>query len=204
MGGMAAQIPITRDPVANAAAMEKVRADKLREVLAGHDGTWVAHPGLIALAEEIFDSKMPTPNQLQVRRADVQVSRDQLIAPATGSITRAGFLNNIDVCVRYVAAWLDGLGCVPIHHLMEDAATAEISRSQLWQWLHVGGLSLDDGTPLDFQLFDQALATIADRVDLQGQIGARQFAEAVALLGDWTHAEDLIEFLTLPSYQRLP
>jgi len=87
---------------------------------------------------------------------------------------------------------------------MEDAATAEISRSQLWQWLHVGGLSLDDGTPLDFQLFDQALATIADRVDLQGQIGARQFAEAVALLGDWTHAEDLIEFLTLPSYQRLP
>jgi malate synthase len=204
MGGMAAQIPISRDPDANEAAMAKVRADKQREVAAGHDGTWVAHPGLIPIAQGIFDAGMPTPNQLHLARDDVSVSRDALIAPSTGTITRAGFLNNIDVCVRYVAAWLDGLGCVPIHHLMEDAATAEISRAQLWQWLHVGGLHFDDGTPLDFAAFDQALASIRDRVDPAGLPGEQMFDEAARLLGEWTHASELVEFLTLPCYERLP
>ncbi len=203
MGGMAAQIPISRDPEANEIAMTKVRADKQREVGAGHDGTWVAHPGLIPIAQGIFDAGMPTPNQLHVTRDDVTVTRDALITPSTGTITRAGFLNNIDVCVRYVAAWLDGLGCVPIHHLMEDAATAEISRAQLWQWLHVGGLQFDDGTPLDFAAFDAAIASIRDRVDPAGLPGEQMFDEATRLLSAWTHADELVEFLTLPCYERL-
>jgi malate synthase len=203
MGGMAAQIPISRDAEANEVAMAKVRADKQREVSAGHDGTWVAHPGLIPIAQGIFDAGMPTPNQLHVRSDDVTVTRDALITPSTGTITRAGFLNNIDVCVRYVAAWLDGLGCVPIHHLMEDAATAEISRAQLWQWLHVGGLHFDDDTVLDFAAFDAAIAAIRERVDPSGLPGEQKFDEAVALLSAWTHAEELVEFLTLPCYERL-
>ncbi|MEO7051948.1 MAG: malate synthase A, partial [Rhodanobacter sp.] len=140
MGGMAAQIPIKGDEAANEAALAKVRADKLREVQAGHDGTWVAHPALVAVAQEIFDQYMPAPNQLGKLREDVQVSREQLLAAPGGTITRAGFDNNVEVCLRYTAAWLDGLGCVPIHHLMEDAATAEIARAQLWQWLHHDGV----------------------------------------------------------------
>ncbi len=204
MGGMAAQIPIARDPAVNEAAMAKVRADKLREVKAGHDGTWVAHPGLIPIAQAIFDEHMPGPNQVHVGRAEVEVSRDQLITPSPGSISRAGFLNNIDVCVRYVAAWLDGLGCVPIHDLMEDAATAEISRAQLWQWLHVGGLKLDDGTSVDFALFEQALASIDTRVERAGLPGESRFDEAARLLGEWTRSDQLIEFLTLPCYELLP
>jgi malate synthase len=203
MGGMAAQIPIARDLAANDAAMDKVRADKLREVKAGHDGTWVAHPGLIPIAQAIFDEYMPTLNQLHVLRDDVKVHRDQLIAPSSGTVTRTGFLNNIDVCVRYVAAWLDGLGCVPIHNLMEDAATAEISRAQLWQWLHVGGQKLDDGTPIDMALFDSALASIRERVDPLGLPGESRFDEAAGLLGEWTRSAELIEFLTLPCYQLL-
>lgn len=135
MGGMAAQIPIRDDAAANAAALARVRADKLREVTAGHDGTWVAHPGLIAVAREVFDARMPGPSQLDNRREDVHVEAADLLQPCLGTITRAGFENNVEVCVRYLAAWLDGNGCVPIHHLMEDAATAEIARAQLWQWL---------------------------------------------------------------------
>ncbi|HWU52211.1 MAG TPA: malate synthase A, partial [Tahibacter sp.] len=124
MGGMAAQIPIRNDEVANEVALQKVREDKLREVRDGHDGTWVAHPALVPVAREVFDAHMPTPNKLHVERPDVHVTRDALIAPCGGTITRAGFENNVEVCLRYLAAWLDGLGCVPIHHLMEDAATA--------------------------------------------------------------------------------
>jgi malate synthase len=136
MGGMAAQIPISNDEAANEAAMARVRADKLREAEAGHDGTWVAHPALIPIARAIFDERMPGPHQQGVARDDVRVSRDELLAPSPGTVSRAGFDGNVEVCVRYLAAWLDGNGCVPIHHLMEDAATAEIARAQLWQWLH--------------------------------------------------------------------
>jgi malate synthase len=203
MGGMAAQIPINDDPVANEEALARVRADKLREVLAGHDGTWVAHPGLIPVARAVFDEHMPGPNQVARRREDINAARDTLIAPPSGSISRAGFLANIDICVRYTAAWLDGLGCVPIHHLMEDAATAEISRAQLWQWLHVGGQRLDDGSAIDFALFDAALAAVAERLPKQGLPGQARIAEAAALLGELTHAEELAEFLTLPAYERL-
>jgi len=204
MGGMAAQIPISGDPVANEAALERVRADKLREASAGHDGTWVAHPGLIPLAMQIFDEKMPGANQvLSAPRDDVVVDRDQLLAVPTGTISRAGLLGNIDVCVRYLAAWLDGLGCVPIHHLMEDAATAEISRAQLWQWLHVGGQTLDDGTPIDFALFDAALAGCADRLPNEGLPGQLRISEAIDMLGELTRSEELAEFITLPAYRKL-
>lgn len=203
MGGMAAQIPINHDPAANAAALARVRADKEREVKAGHDGTWVAHPGLIALAREIFDAHMPGPNQLARRRDDVRVGRDDLIAVPQGTITRAGFLNNIDVCVRYVAAWLDGSGCVPIHHLMEDAATAEIGRAQLWQWLHVGGQRLDNGTPIDFALFDHSIAEVASRLPKHGLPGQQRIAEAAWMLAEWTHARTLPDFLTAAAYARL-
>ena len=204
MGGMAAQIPISGDPLANAQAIARVCADKLREVGAGHDGTWVAHPALIQVAQEIFDAHMHGPNQLHVLRNDVAVSRDDLIRPSVGTITRVGFDNSVEVCVRYLAAWLDGQGCVPIHWLMEDAATAEICRTQLWQWLHHGGLHLDDGAPVDFSLFDQALlalpAKLADRMRLPG---ASKINEAIALLDQLTHAEELADFLTLSAYEKI-
>ncbi|HZX70947.1 MAG TPA: malate synthase A [Rhodanobacter sp.] len=214
MGGMAAQIPIKGDAAANEAALAKVRADKLREVQAGHDGTWVAHPALVAVAQEIFDEYMPTPNQLGVLRKDVQVNREQLLAAPNGTITRAGFDNNVEVCLRYTAAWLDGLGCVPIHHLMEDAATAEIARAQLWQWLHhadvpAGGkpagpdLQFPDHAPIDFALFDHAVATHTHRLRDSQHPGAVRAGAAAALLTAMTHADQLGDFLTLPAYEQL-
>ncbi|URL58331.1 malate synthase A [Luteibacter flocculans] len=203
MGGMAAQIPIRGDEAANEAAMVKVRADKLREVTAGHDGTWVAHPALVPIAQAVFDEHMPTPNQLHVTRDDVRVTRDALIAPAIGTITRQGFDNNVEVCLRYTAAWLDGMGCVPIHHLMEDAATAEIARSQLWQWLHHGPLEFSDHAPITGALFDHALASHCHRLKESQHPGARRAEEAAALIAALTHAEELRDFLTLPAYEHL-
>lgn len=215
MGGMAAQIPISGDEAANEVAMAKVRADKLREVTAGHDGTWVAHPALIPLAREIFDERMPTPNQRHVLREDVWVTRDDLIKPSLGTISRAGFEGNVEVCVRYLAAWLDGNGCVPIHWLMEDAATAEIARTQLWQWLHhadqpVGrvppgdGLHLDDGTQVDFALLERAFINLPGRLGDRARMpGASRINEAIGVLDRLTHAEVLEDFLTLPAYARL-
>jgi malate synthase len=209
MGGMAAQIPIRDDAEANAAALSRVRADKLREVTAGHDGTWVAHPALIPLAREVFDARMPGPHQRHVAREDVHVTRDDLLRPVLGTITRAGFENNVEVCVRYLAAWLDGNGCVPIHHLMEDAATAEIARAQLWQWLHFcddgsAPLCLDDGTPVDFALLERALIGLPSRLgDPRRVPGAARVAEAIGMLDRLTHAEELAAFLTLPAYERI-
>ena len=204
IGGMAAQIPISGDPQANEKALDRVRADKLREVSAGHDGTWVAHPALIALAKEIFNAHMPTPNQRQLLREDVRTTRDDLIRPSVGTITRAGFDNNVEVCVRYLAAWLDGQGCVPIHWLMEDAATAEISRAQLWQWLHHGDLHLADGTPVDFTLFDRALLSLPSRLaDRMRLPGGERINDAIALLDELTHADELADFLTLAAYEKI-
>jgi malate synthase len=204
LGGMAAQIPIAGDEAANETALARVRADKEREAGAGHDGTWVAHPALIPIAREIFDTRMPQANQLENLRGDVVPSRDALLQVPVGTITRAGFENNVEVCVRYLAAWLDGNGCVPIHWLMEDAATAEISRAQLWSWLRHGGLHLDDGTPLDETLFDRALlglpAKLGDRLRLPG---AKKIEQAIALLEQLTHDEELADFLTLPAYELL-
>ena len=209
LGGIAAQIPISGDAQANEAALDQVRADKLREARAGHDGTGLAHPGLIPLARQIFDAHMPGANQLQVARDPRPISRDDLIAPAAGTITRAGLLNNIDVCVRYLAAWLDGHGCVPIHHLMEDAATAEIARAQLWQWLHfperAGGraLTLEDGSAIDFSLFDAALQRIGERLPRRGLPGQSRLTQAAWLLAELTHARALTDFLTLTAYPHL-
>jgi len=209
MGGMAAQIPIKGEEAANEAALAKVRADKLREVQAGHDGTWVAHPALVPVAQEIFDRYMPTPNQLDVLREDVRASREQLLAAPAGTITRAGFDNNVEVCLRYTAAWLDGLGCVPIHHLMEDAATAEIARAQLWQWLHHAdgpnseALEFPDHAPIDFALFDHAVAAHVHRLRDSRHPGAARADDAAALLSTMTHASTLGDFLTLPAYDQL-
>ncbi len=204
MGGMAAQIPINHDAAANEQAMARVRADKLREVTAGHDGTWVAHPALIPVARAIFDEYMPAANQHNVLRRDVQVCRDDLIAPCAGTITRAGFENSVEVCVRYMAAWLDGNGCVPIHNLMEDAATAEISRSQIWQWLHAGNQHLDDGTAIDFALLQSTLRALPARLgDTAALPGGGRIAQAIDLLDELSRADGLAEFLTLPAYRQI-
>ncbi|TAA25463.1 malate synthase A [Pseudoxanthomonas winnipegensis] len=203
MGGMAAQIPINNDPAANEQAMARVRADKLREVTAGHDGTWVAHPALIPVAMEIFDAHMPGANQHGVARADVHIGRDDLIRPSTGTITRAGFEGNVEVCVRYLAAWLDGNGCVPIHWLMEDAATAEISRTQIWQWLHTDGLHLDDGTAIDLALLETTLKRLPTRLGDAALPGAAKVPQAIALLDQLSRSDTLAEFLTLPAYAQI-
>ncbi|CAN5676838.1 malate synthase A [soil metagenome] len=202
MGGMAAQIPIANDDVANAKAMAQVQADKLREVTAGHDGTWVAHPALIPLAREVFDAHMPGPHQQHVVRQDVQADREALLRTPHGSISRKGFDDNVEVCVRYLAAWLDGQGCVPIHGMMEDAATAEIARAQLWQWLHHGA-HLDDDTPIDFALFEAALLDLPSRLATEAVPGRARLGEAIAMLRALTHDSALAEFLTLPAYELL-
>ena len=209
MGGMAAQVPIAGDAEANDAALARVRADKEREARAGHDGTWVAHPALVPIAKAVFDATMPGPHQHHVARDDVAVDRDALLAPPPGTITRAGFDGNVEVCVRYLAAWLDGSGCVPIHWLMEDAATAEIARAQLWQWLHAadsGGapVHLADGTVVDDCLFAQALLNLPSRLAAEGPMpGAARVPEAIELLETLTRSDVLQDFLTLPAYERL-
>ena len=213
MGGMAAQIPISIDSQANEQALSRVRADKLREVTAGHDGTWVAHPALIPLAREIFDARMPQPNQQDVVRDDVEVAAADLLKPSRGTITAKGFEGNVEVCVRYLAAWLDGNGCVPIHWLMEDAATAEIARAQLWQWLHFDAdpnrpgrqpLHLEDGTPMDFALLERALIGLPSSLAAEGDFpGKTRVPEAIELLVELTRSDTLAEFLTLPAYERL-
>jgi malate synthase len=205
MGGMAAQIPIRNDPEANAAAMARVRADKLREANAGHDGTWIAHPGLAEIALEAFDAVMKGPNQLQVLRQDANVTAADLLQVPDGPITDEGLRHNIRVGVQYVEAWLGGLGCVPLYHLMEDAATAEISRAQVWQWLRHGART-DDGRPVTIRRFDAAL-----KEELQviaREIGAERYSNgnfpaAAALFGDMIRKPDFDEFLTLPAYERL-
>ena len=203
MGGMAAQVPINNDAEANEVAMARVTADKVREARAGHDGTWVAHPGLIPIAQKAFSDAVTGDNQLHVLRDDVQVSAADLLKPSLGTVTRAGFDGNVEVCVRYLAAWLSGNGCVPIHNLMEDAATAEISRAQLWQWIHHGALHLEDGRAIDFDLLECALIGLPSRLIAANAIGADYIEEAIALLVELTHADTLADFLTVPAYRHL-
>jgi malate synthase len=205
MGGMAAQIPIKNDPAANEAALDKVRADKLREVNDGHDGTWVAHPGLVPIARDIFDARMKGPNQLDVLRGDVHVTAADLLRVPTGTRTEAGLRHNIRVGVQYLEAWLRGSGCVPLYNLMEDAATAEISRTQVWQWIHHRA-TLDDGRPITAELFRRALGEEMDA--LRASLGPARFAEgrfddAVALFERLSTARDCEDFLTLPAYELL-
>ncbi len=195
MGGMAAQIPIKNDPEANERALEKVRQDKLREVKAGHDGTWVAHPGLVGVAKQIFDEHMPGPNQIHVKREDVRVTREDLLRPHTGDITMSGLRANVDIGIQYLEAWLNGNGCVPIYNLMEDAATAEISRSQVWQWVRHGA-ALNDGTPVTPELVKQAIDE-----EVSSKPGTSNKKVAAGIFSDMMTRTDFQEFLTTAAYE---
>jgi malate synthase len=206
MGGMAAQIPVKNDPAANDEALAKVRADKEREAKDGHDGTWVAHPALVAVAAEVFDQWMPQPNQVNRKREDVSVTAAELIAVPAGTITEAGLRNNVSVGVQYIEAWLRGSGAVPIFNLMEDAATAEISRTQLWQWIrHPKGI-LDDGRKVTVELFRQTLAEELNKI--RSALGQEVYADskfdvAANLFDEITTNNEFVDFLTLPGYQYL-
>jgi malate synthase len=203
MGGMAAQIPIKNDPKANDEAIAKVRADKEREAGDGHDGTWVAHPGLVPVAMEVFDRLMPAPNQLE-RIPDVDVTAKDLLQIPQGTITEAGLRGNVSVSIQYLAAWLGGLGCVPINNLMEDAATAEISRAQIWQWIkHPAGV-LADGRKVTAELF--RAITREELGKLRAAVGEKRFAagnfeRAAALIDEITTAPQFETFITLPAYR---
>lgn len=204
MGGMAAQIPIKQDPAANDAALAKVRADKEREARDGHDGTWVAHPGLVQAALDAFGRYMPGPNQLHVQH-DVAITAAKLLEPLHGPITEKGVRWNLHVGVRYLEAWLGGSGAEPIHHLMEDLATSEISRSQLWQWLRFGA-KLDDGRPITAAMYDELLAD--ELRQIRAEYGADRydtghFKDAVELFMRLSKSEDFAEFLSLPAYELL-
>jgi malate synthase len=202
---MAAQIPIKNDPVANEIALDAVRQDKRREVADGHDGTWVAHPGLVPIAVEEFQ-RMTGENQVWRSRSDVDVTADQLLSvPLTPLISEQGIRTNVSVGVQYMEAWLRGSGCVPINNLMEDAATAEISRAQLWQWVRHGASTVE-GTPITVPLIDELMDQELGK--LSGAIGraafdAGRFADARRLFQQMTRADEFPEFLTTIAYELL-
>ena len=191
MGGMAAQVPIKNDRQANEQALEKVRQDKLREVNAGHDGTWVAHPGLVKVAKDIFDAHMPAANQISRKRDEVHVKAKDLLEVPEGEITEPGLRLNIDVGVKYLEAWLRGVGCVPIYNLMEDAATAEICRAQVWQWVR-NGSKLHDGRTVTAEMVRQMTGELA----VPDSKAARLFLQMMT-------ASDFPEFLTLSAYENI-
>lgn len=206
MGGMAAQIPIKGDPAANEVALARVRADKEREANDGHDGTWVAHPGLVPVALEAFDAVMKTPNQIHRSREDVQVTADDLLKfGPEAPITEAGLRLNINVGIQYLGAWLAGNGCVPVFNLMEDAATAEISRAQIWQWIRSPKGVLDDGRKVTVELFRQLLPEELAKVRqiLGPAYTEGKYEEAAELFDEITTSDEFVEFLTLPAYQRI-
>jgi len=205
MGGMAAQIPIKDDPAANDAALGKVRADKKREATDGHDGTWVAHPGLVAIAKEEFDAVMKEANQIARKRQDVNVGAADLLQIPPGGKSEAGLRQNINVGIGYIEAWLRGIGCVPLYNLMEDAATAEISRAQVWQWIRHQS-KLDDGRLVDVPLCRQIVAEELDKT--KAMVGAARFnagryQDAAKLFQDLIEQPEFAEFLTLSAYDRL-
>jgi len=204
MGGMAAQIPIKNDAAANESAISRVRADKDREANDGHDGTWVAHPGLVGIAKEAFDKVMRTPNQIAKQRPDVKVrAADLLDFHPNGPITEAGLRININIGIQYMGAWLAGIGCVPIFNLMEDAATAEISRAQIWHWIRSPLGVLDDGRKVSKQLFRELMPQELTKVrDMLGDKGyaAGKYEAGAKMFEELTLAEDFVEFLTLPAY----
>ncbi|HET8911197.1 MAG TPA: malate synthase A, partial [Ktedonobacteraceae bacterium] len=206
MGGMAAQIPIKSDPRANEEAMERVRADKHREAADGHDGTWVAHPGLVAIAMEEFDAVMKSPNQIDRKREDVHVTAADLLKVPDGTITENGVRSNINIALQYLESWLRGTGCVPIYNLMEDAATVEISRAQVWQWIRNPRGKLTDGRKVTIEMFRQFAREETEKI--KQMIGAEQFAgrkfsTANQILDRIISDEQFIEFLTLPAYAYL-
>jgi len=206
MGGMAAQIPIKNDPAANEAAMEKVRQDKLREVTDGCDGTWVAHPALVPIAKEIFDKHMPQPNQYDKQRPDINFgTKDLLDFQPEKPITENGLRLNISIGIQYLGSWLAGNGCVPVFNLMEDAATAEISRSQIWQWIRSPKGVLDDGRKVTVELFRKLVAEELPKI--RTYVGedawkAGKYEPAAKLFDEITTGE-YVDFLTLPAYRRI-
>ena len=208
MGGMAAQIPIKNDPAGHDKAIAKVREDKLREVSDGFDGTWVAHPGLVATALEVFDREMTTPNQIERQRDDVHTTAADMVRFEPHSpITEGGLRMNINITLQYLGSWLAGVGCVPIFNLMEDAATAEISRAQLWHWIRSPKGVLDDGRKVTISLFRQLLPQ--ELAAVRAEIGAARwtagkYEEAAAMLDRLTADEEFAEFLTLPAYEAIP
>ena len=206
MGGMAAQIPVKNNPEANDRAFDKVRVDKEREVTDGHDGTWVAHPALVKVAMGVFNEHMKTPNQIHRKREDVQVTAHDLLEVPDGIITEVGVRININVGIRYIASWLSGRGAAPIHHLMEDAATAEISRAQVWQWIrHPRGI-LEDGRKLTIRLYEKLRDEEVQRIrEGIGEVAylKGKFEEAIVIFDQLVKEEDFIDFLTIPSYENL-
>jgi malate synthase len=203
MGGMAAQIPIKSDPAANEAALAKVLADKEREAADGHDGTWVAHPGLVPIALKAFDQHMPQANQISRQREDVNATAAELLQPPQGTISEDGLRGNIRVGVQYLEAWLGGNGCVPLYNLMEDAATAEISRAQIWQWLKHNA-ALVDGRKITTQLYDELLPQEMARIEKEvGSVrfNSGNYARATKLFSEMSKSAEFAEFLTLPAYE---
>lgn len=206
MGGMAAQIPIKNDTAANEAALAKVKADKEREARAGHDGTWVAHPGLVPVARQVFDSFMLESNQIHSKlREDVQVQPTDLLSVPSGSITESGFRSNINVSLLYLESWLRGQGCVPLYNLMEDAATAEISRAQIWQWIRYDGGRFANGTRITQKLFESTLDREVEEIHkrLKGRGSESKLDLAAQILREITISDSFTEFLTLPAYEHL-
>jgi malate synthase len=205
MGGMAAQIPIKNDPAANEAALAKVRADKDREAGDGHDGTWVAHPGLVGIAKEAFDKAMKTPNQIARQREDVSVSaKDLTNFQPKAPITENGLRININIGIQYLGAWLAGTGCVPIYNLMEDAATAEISRAQIWHWIRSPLGKLDDGRKVTRELFRELVPQELSKVrEMLGepQYAGGKYEEAAKMFEQLTLDDNFVDFLTLPAYE---
>ena len=206
IGGMAAQIPIKNDPEANEEALARVRTDKKREATDGHDGTWVAHPGLVAIAMEEFDAVMKNPNQIDRKREDVHVTAADLLQVPAGTITETGLRNNISVSIQYLESWLRGNGCVPINNLMEDAATVEISRSQIWQWIHHPKGILDDGRKVTIELYRELAREELEKIKVavgEQEFASRTFQTAAEILDTIITDDQFVEFLTLPAYKYL-
>ena len=204
MGGMAAQIPIKNDAEKNKLAMDKVQSDKLREAKAGHDGTWIAHPGLSTIAMDAFDSVMANnPNQISNKRNDVNTTAGDLLKIPTGSITQHGIRENIRVGVQYIEAWLSGNGCVPLYNLMEDAATAEISRSQIWQWIHHKVRISESEQVISEEYFVQSLEEEMELIITERDFDSEHLQTAIDLFKDMSISSEFDEFLTLPAYQHL-
>jgi len=203
MGGMAAQIPIKNNPSANEKALLKVKNDKLLEVKNGHDGTWVAHPALVEIAMNVFDEHMPTSNQIHNKREDVNISAQDILKVPTGTITEDGLRININVAILYIESWLRGNGAAAIYNLMEDAATAEISRTQIWQWIHKGA-NFEDGHPITFELYKELVPQELEKIKLY--VGSEKyqngrFDDATKLLTQLVENKEFIDFLTLPAYE---
>jgi malate synthase len=200
---MSAFIPIKSDPMANEKALTQVRADKEREATDGHDGTWVAHPGLVPVALEVFNRVMPQPNQIEKQLPDYHATADDLLRVPEGTITEAGVRQNVAVGLGYIDAWLRGIGCVPLFNLMEDAATAEISRAQLWQWVHHHAV-MDDGLPVTVEMVDEVIADELERA--KAAVDAQRFTaytKAAALMRELIRAPKFMDFLTVPAYERV-